>query len=188
MAGERDWSRDAIRRGGHGTGDLRSDLSDPHAGREITKQVARAVAAAADRVAGPIALAGHSAGGHLVARMAWPDVALAPEVVERIRHILPISPLGDLHPLMETSMNADFRIDAAEAATESPALCTDRRNIPVTVWVGGAERPGFLQQAEQLAKAWHAPLTVADGRHHFDVIDPLRDPESDMIEVLLGRA
>ena len=49
---------------------------------DITRQIAQAVTMAADRVAGPVALAGHSAGGHLVARMAVPGV-LPAEVAAR---------------------------------------------------------------------------------------------------------
>ncbi|MDT8329334.1 MAG: alpha/beta hydrolase, partial [Roseovarius sp.] len=74
---------------------------------DITAQIARAVTAAAARVDGPIALAGHSAGGHLVARMAVPGV-LPDDVAARLSHVMPISPVSDLRPLLETSMNADF--------------------------------------------------------------------------------
>ena len=77
---------------------------------------------AAGFVAGPMVLTGHSAGGHLVARMGCRDVALAPGVRARIRHILPISPVADLRPLLETSMNADLRLDEAEAEA---VLATD---------------------------------------------------------------
>jgi acetyl esterase/lipase len=52
--------------------------------REITAQIARAVAAAAGEVAGPIVLTGHSAGGHLVARMNCSDVPLAQALTARI--------------------------------------------------------------------------------------------------------
>lgn len=56
----------------------------------------------------------------------------------------------------------------------------------VTVWVGGDERPAFLEQAESLSRAWGAKKVVAEGKHHFDVIEALSDPESDMIKALLG--
>ncbi len=91
---------------------------------DITRQVARAVEAAAAEVAGPVRLAGHSAGGHLVARLLQPDVPLG--VAGRIAACLPISPLSDLRPLIETSMNADLRLDLDEALAESPALPRSR--------------------------------------------------------------
>ncbi|GHE98636.1 esterase [Aliiroseovarius zhejiangensis] len=151
---------------------------------QITRTIARAIEASAAQVDGPIRLTGHSAGGHLVARMNCLDVALTCR--DRIARILPISPLGDLRPLMQTTMNDTLRIDAAEAQVESPALNDTRAGIPTTVWVGADERPAFLDQARDLALAWsEAELVIAPGRHHFDVIEPLSDPDSDMVADLL---
>lgn len=152
---------------------------------QITRQVGTALAAIADRTHGPMALAGHSAGGHLVARMMDPLIVPG-EVRDRIGHVMPISPLGYLVPLMETSMNQDFQLDAVEAQAESPINMTPPHGAKVTVWVGGDERPAFLEQAEALARAWGAAHVVAEGLHHFDVINPLADPESDMLKVALG--
>lgn len=151
---------------------------------DITRQVATAITAAAHEIPGPIRLTGHSAGGHLVARAGMPGV-LPEDVAARLAHVLPISPVADLRPLMETSMNADLRLDAAEAQAESPAL-QPAPAVPVTVWVGGDERPVFLEQASALAQAWKAGHHVAPGLHHFDVIEPLADPDSDLVTRLLG--
>ena len=151
---------------------------------DITAQIARAVTAAAGRFDGPIALVGHSAGGHLVARMGMPGV-LPKEVAARLHHIMPISPVSDLRPLLETSMNADFRLDLAAAEAESPALMAPP-SVPVTVWVGADERPVFLDQAQWLAEAWGAAHHVAEDRHHFDIIEALCDPDSAMMDQLLG--
>lgn len=154
---------------------------------DITHEIARAVAHAGGRVAGPIRLAGHSAGGHLVARMLCPDVPLPREVQNRLARVMPISPVADLRPLLETSMNATLGLDEDEAARESPALCPAPPEVPVTVWVGADERPAFVDQAGWLAGAWpQADLMIEDGRHHFDVIDGLTDPNSEMIARLLG--
>lgn len=150
----------------------------------ITRQVAQAVARAADEIEGPIRLAGHSAGGHLVARTAMPGV-LPDAVAGRLARVMPISPVADLRPLMQTSMNRDLQIDEAEAQAESPVLHPAPK-VPVTVWVGGDERPAFLEQAEALAKAWGADHVVEAGRHHFDVIDGLAEPGSAMVRRLLG--
>ncbi|MDZ7709418.1 MAG: alpha/beta hydrolase [Roseovarius sp.] len=146
---------------------------------DITRQIAQAVTVAGARVAGPIALAGHSAGGHLVARMAVPGV-LPWEVATRLSHILPISPVADLRPMLRTSMNEKFGLDMAAARAESPVLMRPLA-VPVTVWVGGAELPAFLDQARWLSQAWGVPLEIAEGRHHFDVIEALADPASAMV-------
>ena len=152
---------------------------------DITRQVAKAVTASAAMVAGPIVLAGHSAGGHLVTRMLQPGL-LPDAVALRLRHVLSISPVSDLRPLMRTSMNAAFKLDDASARAESPALMVERLPVPVTIWVGADERPVFLDQARWLAEAWGCGHVVDEGRHHFDVIDALADGHSGMIGRLLG--
>lgn len=152
---------------------------------EMTREIERAVVAAAAEVAGPIVVCGHSAGGHLAARLACADAGLDPAVAARVGRIVPISPLSDLRPLQETSMNSQLRIDAECARTQSPALLPRRQGVGVHVWVGGAERPRFLDQARRLGNAWSCPVTVEPGRHHFDVIEGLERAESPLIATLL---
>ncbi len=149
---------------------------------DITRQIARAVVAIAGEVDGPISLSGHSAGGHLVARMLAPGM-LPVAVASRIAHVVPISPVADLRPLFGTSMNEAFQMDEADALAES-AVVQPAPSVPVTVWVGGAERPVFLDQATWLAQAWGCGHVVAKDRHHFDVIDALKDNESEMVRRL----
>ncbi|MCQ0969425.1 alpha/beta hydrolase (plasmid) [Paracoccus sp. TK19116] len=156
---------------------------------DITVEVAAAVAEAADVADGPIALTGHSAGGHLAARMICEGV-LPDAVASRITACVPISGLGDLRPLMRTRMNATLRIDSAEAAAESPALLVPRPGIPVTAWVGGMERPEFIRQSRQIADTWAGLGAATDcvidpGRHHFDVIEGL-ERDSPLLERLLA--
>ncbi|MDE4134546.1 alpha/beta hydrolase [Phaeobacter sp. QD34_3] len=152
---------------------------------EITRQVASALVHIAEEVDGPIVLAGHSAGGHLVARML--DRALVPDDIgARIKTVIPISPLSDLLPLLRTSMNKEFKMDAEAARAESPVEMRDRYDVPVTVWVGAEERPAFLDQAVWLSDAWGADHVIAFGKHHFNVIDPLADPDSDMVALIVN--
>lgn len=136
----------------------------------IVRAVARATDRAATAVAGPVALTGHSAGGHLVLRLACGDVALGCR--GRLARVVAVSPLASLVPLLRTGMNATLGLDLAEAVAESPIL-RPRPALPVTAWVGADERPAFRLQAEWLSRAWGAALVVEDGRHHFDVIDRL---------------
>ena len=153
--------------------------------RQITHETARAVEAAARLVQGPVRLAGHSAGGHLVSRVLCRDVVLDPAVKTRIARAVPISPVGDLRPLLETSMNEGLRLDPDEAEAESPVL-HPAPEVPVTVWVGAEERPVFLDQARWLAEAWRAEHRIAPGRHHFDVIDELREADSPLVNAILS--
>lgn len=152
---------------------------------DITRQVAAAITRIADRTFGPMALVGHSAGGHLVCRMT-DRLILPSEIRGRIKQIVSISPVADLAPLMETSMNEFLQIDAAEAQAESPVNMQPPHGLDVTIWVGGDERPAFLEQAEKLVRTWGARRIIDEGKHHFDVIDALEDPDSPMIKALLG--
>ena len=145
----------------------------------MTDEISGVVRAASAMVAGPVVVTGHSAGGHLAARMGCSDLAVP------VARVVPISPLADLAPLMQTDMNATLAIDPAEADRESPARLALRTGVQAHVWVGGQERPAFLWQARTLSEAWNCPWTVEAGRHHFDVIDGLTDPNSALMAACL---
>lgn len=147
---------------------------------QMTAEVAEAVRAASAIISGPVVVTGHSAGGHLAARMGCADVSLP-----MVRRVVPISPLSELGPLRQTEMNADLRFDAAEVASESPARLPLRSGCTAHVWVGGQERPAFLWQARTLSEAWGCGWTVAPTKHHFDVIDDLADPSSALLNACL---
>lgn len=149
---------------------------------QITKDIDRAICTIAQTVPGPVVVTGHSAGGHLAARMGNPDRSAL--LQSRVKRVVPISPLADLAPLMQTSMNADLKLDPPECATESPAL--HPLQTQAHIWVGAQERPAFLWQARTLSEAWAAPWTVAPGKHHFNVIDDLELPTSALTDTCLG--
>lgn len=158
---------------------------------DITVMIREAVAAAAAEVAGPLRLTGHSAGGHLVARQICGDSLLPKAVLERIERVVPISGLADLRPFLRLELNRVLQLDLPEARTESPALVEVRAAVPVHVWVGAEERPEFVRQSELLANAWtglglDTALTIQPGRHHFNVVEDLADPGSDLVEAVAG--
>lgn len=146
---------------------------------EITAEIARACWFVGTRVAGPMVVTGHSAGGHLSARMGNADIPVP------VARVVPISPLAELAPLIATEMNATLKVDAKEAAAESPARHPLRDGVTAHVWVGADERPAFLMQARTLSEEWACPWTADPGHHHFSVIDALADPASPLCETLL---
>ncbi|WP_386679592.1 alpha/beta hydrolase [Loktanella sp. R86503] len=159
--------------------DLCPDVTIPH----ITRQIAAAIDHIAERCPGPLRLTGHSAGGHLAARMLDPQVA--GRWLKRVTGVVPISPLSDLEPFLHTSMHTDFGLDTATARAESPVY----QPVPdtdVTIWVGGAERPAFLDQARWLARAWQCPVVIDPGRHHFDIIAGLENAGSRLTQDVIG--
>ncbi|MBX3596741.1 MAG: alpha/beta hydrolase [Rhizobiaceae bacterium] len=157
----------------------------------IVKEIGAAIEFAAAEVDGPIMLTGHSAGGHLVSRMASATSPLSERTRARIRHVLSISGVHDLRPLMRTGMNEKLRIDEEEAIAESPVLLRPTEGVRLTCWVGGAERSEFLRQNELLANIWAGlgASTVAitePDRHHFNIIEGLADPNHPLLESLLS--
>lgn len=157
---------------------------------EITREVGQAVSFAAARVAGPIFLAGHSAGGHLATRMICSDSPLAPDVLARVGRAVSISGVHDLRPLLKTRLNDALKLDETDAQAESPALLHPVPWARIICWVGAGERAEFIRQNALLANIWTGlgarTATVEEpDRHHFNVIDGLTDPEHALTRTLL---
>jgi len=157
---------------------------------DITVEVGLATTRAANEVDGPIHLTGHSAGGHLVARMMTSTSPLPQAVRQRIRKTVPISSLTDLRPLTRTKMNETLHLDAVEARLESPALLEPQQNIDVTAWVGALERPEFVRQNALLANVWsgfdcRVDAVEEPGKHHANIIEGLMDADHPLTRKLL---
>ena len=155
----------------------------------ITAQVGAAIARAAAEVKGPLRLSGHSAGGHLVTRMVCTGSPLPRDVRTRIDHVVSISGVHDLRPLMRTKLNDLLQIDGNEARAESPALLEPVDGVSLTCWAGAAERPEFVRQNALLANVWtglgaETECITTPGEHHFNVIDALIDPQGDLVRRL----
>lgn len=155
----------------------------------ITREIGQAVGFAANRVAGPVRLIGHSAGGHLVSRMICDDSPVPEAVAGRLAKVVSLSGVHDLRPLLATRMNDVLRLDADEAAAESPVLRARRGDVPVTFWVGAGERPEFLRQTRAIAEKWQG-AGVRDvyepGMNHFSVVEGLARPDGALVRELLA--
>lgn len=157
----------------------------------ITREVGAAIEAAAMRIAGPIALAGHSAGGHLASRMISATSPLSPATRARIRNTVSISGLHDLRPLMRAKLNETLHLDDGEAAAESPALLEPMPGARLFAWVGLNERAEFIRQSELLANIWTGlgaatAFHAEPDRHHFDIVDGLTDADHPLTRTLLS--
>ena len=158
----------------------------------ITEDVRDALRLAAGAVEGPVYLAGHSAGGHLVSRMGCEGV-LEPELAARVARILSISGLHDLRPMLRVKMNEALRLDAEEAAAESPALLVPREGLEIICAVGADELPELVRQTDLLANVWtglgaETRAVHMTGLHHFDVIDSLAEPDGALTRMLLDQS
>lgn len=134
-----------------------------------------------------ITVMGHSAGGHITEMMMgtdWPAYGGdLPKTL--IQSGIPVSPLSLLEPVRLTSLNDNVRMDAKEAAAESPMLnhqpLTD---APQLLVVGGKETDEFHRQARMYQEAFATAkrkidLYIVPGVDHFDELNVLSDPDSD---------
>lgn len=138
-----------------------------------------------------IAVAGHSAGGHLAAMMLscrWKDVGddLPPRLVPGA---LSISGLYDLEPIRNTPfLQQDLQLTPQAVKRLSPAFFPRPRGTLYTV-AGINESEEFLRQNQLIRDQW-GPTTVpvcetVPGRHHLDVLHDLADPKARLHELAL---
>ncbi len=149
------------------------------------------------RLGRPLVVAGHSAGGHIAACLLatdWKSVdAALPDGLVRAAYA--ISGLFDLKALVPTSINGKLGLDMETARAASPALWTPPAGVSLSLdaVVGGAESSEYHRQSRLIVEKWGAlgvatRYEEAPGKHHFDIIAPLADPDSAMTARLLELA
>ncbi len=137
-----------------------------------------------------ISVSGHSAGGHLTARLlstAWQRDYGIPDGV--IKAALPISGLFDLEPIRWTWLQPTLQISGDEILAQSPMRHLHTAPVPLAVAVGGAESAEFRRQTADYAAATGAKLLEVEGRHHFDILDDLASPYGKLwrtVELMAG--
>lgn len=136
-------------------------------------------------------VAGHSAGGHLTAMcMAaqWPRYSRGlPEKV--MQGGMPISGIYDLGPIVRTpSINADIRLNEADAMKVSPGLMPPATKAPVHMAVGGRELGGFKEQHALLANQWAGVIAEdipCPEDNHFSILSSFADPQHALCKAAL---
>ena len=154
---------------------------------DIIEQIRHACAFLWLRFGRRFLVSGHSAGGHLTAAMVATDwQKLWPKVPsDLVPAGYAISGVFDVTPLVNTSMNQDFRLDAAEARRISPTFWPVPPGRTLDATVGDLESSEFKRQSRSMADAWQ--LAKAETRYaelpgnHFTVIEALVDPKNAMV-------
>jgi arylformamidase len=149
---------------------------------ELVEQLRQAADFLMSRHDRDIFAAGHSAGGHLTAMVLVTDWQ-ARGASRSVYGGCAISGLFDLAPLLQTSINDELRLDAAEARLLSPVHLPAPR-ARLRALVGAEEGMEFTRQARDISAAWSGDWSVVPGTNHFTVIAPLSDPASPMVAML----
>jgi arylformamidase len=143
----------------------------------------------------PMAVAGHSAGGHLTACLLgtdWPayDSALPARIA---RHGYSISGLFDLEVMTKTSINIELNLTEKEAIELSPAFWTIPAGVELDAVVGSTESSEYHRQSRLIAERWQdygakTQWSLLEGANHFTAIMPLADPDSTMTQRIVALA
>ena len=137
-----------------------------------------------------LAVAGHSAGGHLAAMMLscrWREVGddLPANLVGAA---MSISGLYDLEPIRLTPfLQGDLRLTPASVRRLSPAFFPRPKAGTLYTVVGLDESDEFLRQNQLIRDQW-GPTSVpvcetVPGRNHFDVVHSLAEPDGRLHEL-----
>jgi arylformamidase len=164
----------------------------------ITTQLARAVVWAWLHVAqyggdpSRMALAGHSAGGHLVTMLLscrWRDLDIHMPL-QPLQGALSISGLYDLEPIRHTSfLQPDLKLTPASVARLSPAFFPRPKATRLYATVGLDESSEFQRQNALIRDVW-GPTAVpvcetVPHTNHFTVLNTLADPKSRLHDLAL---
>ena len=140
-----------------------------------------------------IAVAGHSAGGHLAAMAAATDwLAVAPDLpADPIKAACGISGLYDLEPIRLCYLNEALGLDADSARRNSPVALAPRISGPILLAVGGDETDEYHRQQTALVGSWRergAEIRelVVLGAHHYSIIRVLADADSSLCHAVCG--
>ena len=137
------------------------------------------------RFTGDILLVGQQSGAHIVGRSIIKD-ELSDTILERIKHVMMLSPISDLKPLLYTNKKEDLHLTEELATAETLSNLNLSEKMKVTIWVGADERPIYLEQAQQLATAWKCSWVKSKNRHHLDIADGLGKNTSKLMNTLMA--
>ena len=138
---------------------------------------------------GRIAVMGHSAGGHLAAMVALTDWSAHRPPSRRVSAAIPVSGIFDLEPMALSDLQDVLRLNEAAIRRLSPIHLIRRSPVRFLIACGGADLQGYRDQSAAFATAWTAAGNPGDllflpGKNHFDVLDALSVPDSELMNAI----
>ena len=138
-----------------------------------------------------IYVAGHSAGGHLVAMLLatdWEGEYGLPGDI--IKGATAISGLYDLTPFPYTFLQPKLQLAYDQIYRNSPILHVPDASAPLLVAYGDNETDEFKRQSEEYLNAWRTGgleggRLILQGKNHYEVIDGFLDAESPLCSAIL---
>jgi arylformamidase len=142
---------------------------------------------------GRIHVAGHSAGGHLVAMLLatdWEGEYGLPDDI--LKSATAISGLYDLSPFPFTFLQPQLQLGYDQVLKNSPILHIPDSAPPLLVVYGENETGEFKRQSEEFLDAWQAKglegeIAILRGKNHYEVIDGFLEPESPLCSAILAQ-
>jgi arylformamidase len=140
-----------------------------------------------------IHVAGHSAGGHLVAMLLATDWEVEYGLPgDIIKGATAISGIYDLTPFPYTFLQPKLQLAYDQIYRNSPILHIPDTSVPLLVAYGDNETDEFKRQSEEYLDAWRAGgleggHLILQGKNHYEVIDGFLEAGSPLCCAILGQ-
>lgn len=141
-----------------------------------------------------IYVSGHSAGGHLAVMLLatdWPafESGLPPDLV---KGACAIGGIFDLEPIRLSFLNEKLRLTPAQVQRNSPLRLDYPICAPLLLVLAADESEEFHRQSAEMKTFWKelgypAELVVPADLDHFNVVNQLRDPKCDLVQLQLAQ-
>ena len=166
---------------------------------ELVRQCRAALAWTQANIAGfggdpdRIHIAGHSAGGHIVAMLLAADAPPGTgDVSAMVKSAVAISGLFDLEPIRLCYLNETLGLSAEEARAASPLYALPARPTPLVACYGGAESEEFARQSTVYGEAVTAAGGVCEvraisGEDHMSIAAALAAPDGELTGIILAQ-